>query len=60
MAINLTILRYRRSENIVYLIIFKRMCGHRSGINTTKFPTVYQHLNQHDHSILSMKVRILE
>lgn len=38
----------------------KRMCGHRSGINTTKFPTVYQHFNQQDHSILSMKVRILE
>ena len=38
----------------------KRMCGHRSGINTIKFPAVYQHFNQQDHSIISMKVRILE
>ena len=28
----------------------KRMYGHRSGINITKFPTVYQHFNQQDHS----------
>ena len=36
------------------------MNGHRSGINTNKFPAIYQHFNQADHSILSMKVRILE
>ena len=38
----------------------KRICGHRSGINNNLFPTVYHHFNQPDHSILSMKVRILE
>ena len=37
-----------------------RMNGHRSGINTSKLPEVYQHFNQPDHSILSMRVRILE
>ena len=37
-----------------------RMCGHRSGINNDSFPFVYQHFNQPDHSILSLKVRILE
>ena len=38
----------------------KRMCGHRSSINSSEFPEVYQHFNQPDHSILSMKVRIIE
>ena len=38
----------------------KRMFSHRSGINTIKFPTVYQHFNQQDQSVLLMKIRVLE
>ena len=36
------------------------MCGHRSGIKNKLFPEVYHRFRQTDHSILSMKVRILE
>ena len=38
----------------------KRIYGHRSGINNRTNKLIYQHFNQPDHSILSMKVRILE
>ena len=38
----------------------KRMCGHRSGVNNAECQFVYQHFQQADHSILNMKVRILE
>ena len=37
-----------------------RMCGHRSGVNSNEYQFFYKHFNQPDHSILSMKVRILE
>ena len=37
-----------------------RMNGHRSNINTGGLQLLYQHFNQQDHSVLSMKVRILE
>ena len=36
------------------------MCGHRSDINNNANDIVYQHFNQPDHSILSMRVRIIE
>ena len=37
-----------------------RMNGHRFNINNNGQQLLYQHFNQADHSILSMKVRILE
>ena len=37
-----------------------RVCGHRSGVNNDVSQVVYQHFNRPDHSILSMKVRILQ
>ena len=65
-----------KSENVVYGLecnlcglvyvgetkgrLNKRMNGHRSSINNNEFPEVYQHFNRPDHSILSMKVRIIE
>jgi len=39
--------------------LHKRICGHRSGIINVN-DIVYQHFNQPDHSILSMRVRIIE
>ena len=38
----------------------KRMNGHRSSINTGGNQLLYKHFNLPDHSVLSMKVRILE
>ena len=38
----------------------KRIYGHRSGINNKGNELIYQHFNQPDHSILSMRVRIIE
>ena len=39
----------------------KRMCGHRSMVNVNDSNRyVYEHINQPDHSVLSMKVRIIE
>ena len=38
----------------------KRISGHRFEINHGGKQLLYQHFNQPDHSILSMKVRILE
>lgn len=38
----------------------KRMCGHRFDINSGGNELLYQHFNQPDYCILSMKVRILE
>jgi hypothetical protein len=40
--------------------IYIRICGHRSGIINNVNDIVYQHYNQPDHSILSMRVRIIE
>ena len=40
--------------------LHKRICGHRSGITHNVNDIVYQHFNQPDHSILSMRVRIIE
>jgi hypothetical protein len=40
--------------------LHKRICGHRSGIIRNVSDIVYQHFNQHVHSILSMRVRIIE
>ena len=37
-----------------------RMNGHRYNVNNNGQQLLYQHFNQADHSILSMKVRILE
>ena len=37
-----------------------RISGHRSDINTCKRQLLYKHFNQKDHSVLSMKVRIIE
>ena len=37
-----------------------RMNGHRNGVNTSLNLVLYNHFNQADHSILSMRVRILE
>ena len=37
-----------------------RICGHRSGIIHNINDIVYQHFNQPDHSILSMRVRIID
>jgi hypothetical protein len=37
-----------------------RICGNRSGIIHNVNDIVYQHFNQPDHSILSMRVRIIE
>ena len=36
------------------------MNGHRYSVNNNEHKYVYEHFNQPDHSILSMKVRILE
>ena len=38
----------------------KRMNGHRSSINTGGNQLLYKHFNLPDHSVLSMKIRILE
>jgi hypothetical protein len=38
----------------------KRICGHRSGIINNFNDIVFQHFDQPDHSILSMRVRIIE
>jgi hypothetical protein len=38
----------------------KRICGHRPGIINNVNDTIFQHFNQPDHSILSMRVRIIE
>ena len=38
----------------------KRMNGHRSQINNGGNQLLYRHFNLPDHSVLSMKVRILE
>ncbi|KAK3104459.1 hypothetical protein FSP39_002438 [Pinctada imbricata] len=38
----------------------KRMSGHRSKINNKGSQLLYRHFDQADHSVLSMKVRILE
>jgi len=38
----------------------KRMNGHRSEINHGGNQSLYQHFNQPNHSVLSLKVRILE
>jgi hypothetical protein len=40
--------------------LHKRICGHRSGIINNVNDIAYQHFNQPDHSILSMRVRIIE
>ena len=40
--------------------IRSRMNGHRSGVNHSLDLELYKHFNQDDHSILSMRVRILE
>ena len=40
--------------------LYIRICGHRSGIINNVNDIVYQHYNQPDHSILSMRVRIIE
>jgi len=37
----------------------KRMNGHRSEINRAGNQIIYQHFNQPNHSVLSLKVRIL-
>jgi hypothetical protein len=37
-----------------------RINNHRSGINNNSDQLIYKHFNQPDHSVLSMKVRILE
>jgi hypothetical protein len=39
--------------------LHKRICGHRSGIINIVNDIVFQHFNQPDHSILSMRVRII-
>ena len=39
---------------------YKRICRHRSGIINNVNDIAYQHFNQPDHSILSMRVRIIE
>ena len=39
--------------------LHKRICGHRSG-NINVNDILYQHFNQPDHSVLSMRVRIIE
>ena len=65
-----------KSENVVYAIectlcgliyvgetkgeLRKRMNGHRSQINNGGNQLLYRHFNLPDHSVLSMKVRILE
>ena len=65
-----------KSENVVYAIdctlcgliyvgetrgeLRKRMNGHRSQINNGGYQLLYRHFNLPDHSVLSMKVRILE
>ena len=38
----------------------KRINGHRFNINNSGKQALYQHFNREDHSILSMKVRIIE
>ena len=38
----------------------KRICGHRFEINHGGNQLIYRHFNQTDHSILSMRVRIIE
>ena len=38
----------------------KRICGHRPGIINNVNDTIFQHFNQPDHSILSMRVRVIE
>ena len=38
----------------------QRINEHRSGVNNNESKIVYNHFNQPDHSILSMKVRIIE
>ena len=40
--------------------LHKEICGYRSGIINSINDIVYQHFNQPDHSILSMRVRIIE
>ena len=40
--------------------LHKRICGHRSGIINIVNNIIYQHFNQPDHSILSIRVRINE
>jgi len=40
--------------------LHKRICGHRSGIINIVNDIIYQHFNQPDHSILSIRVRINE
>ena len=39
--------------------LHKRICGHRSGIINNVNDIAYQHFNQPDHSILSMRVHIV-
>ena len=64
-----------KSANVVYVLecilcglvyvgetkgkLHKRICGHRSGIINNVNDIAYQHFNQPDHSILSMRVRIV-
>jgi hypothetical protein len=40
--------------------LHKGICGHRSGIINNVNDIVYQHFNQPDYSILSMRVRIIK
>jgi len=65
-----------KSSNVIYAIecnlcglvyvgetkgqLSKRINGHRFNINNGGKQILYQHFNQEDHSILSMRVRILE
>ena len=65
-----------KSDNVVYVLecnlcglihvgetkgkLHKGICGHRSGIINNVNDIVYQHFNQPDYSILSMRVRIIK